>query len=142
MEKEVAIKTLQRFKEKCISFMICVSAAKLFTQVMAGAISQGGWKSRRMITIEGALKEDIAYWSFIDDFDKWIPWRAGISFTNYHILILQVFWLEACMRQKRIWEYWPPDDDRPIRLKGADALFPSFCAFSNKIENSMVDTFV
>ncbi len=36
----------------------------------------------------------------------------------------------------------PPDDDRPIRLQGAGALFPSLCAFSNKIENSMVDTFV
>ena len=64
--QEATIKLIQKFMEKCVSFMFCVPVAKLYVQAIAWAMSKA-LHSSQFIKIEGALQEEIEYWKFIDD---------------------------------------------------------------------------
>ena len=64
--QEATIKLIQKFMEKCVSFMFCVPVAKLYVQAIAWAMSKA-LLSSQFIKIEGALQEEIEYWKFIDD---------------------------------------------------------------------------
>ena len=70
----VSIKTLQRLVGKCVSFARAVPAAKLFTREMNAAISKG-LCSQKLILLRGALREEIAHWLFLENWDDPIPWR-------------------------------------------------------------------
>ena len=70
----VSVKTLQRLVGKCVSFARAVPAAKLFTREMNAAISKG-LCSQKLILLRGALREEIAHWLFLENWDDPIPWR-------------------------------------------------------------------
>ena len=70
----VSVKTLQRLVGKCVSFARAVPAAKLFTREMNAAISKG-LRSQKLILLRGALREEIAHWLFLENWDDPIPWR-------------------------------------------------------------------
>ena len=58
--QEATIKLIQKFMEKCVSFMFCVPVAKLYVQAIAWAMSKA-LLSSQFIKIEGALQEEIEY---------------------------------------------------------------------------------
>ena len=70
----VSVKTLQRLVGKCVSFAKAVLAAKLFTREMNAVISKG-LRSQKLILLRGALREEIAHWLFLENWDDPIPWR-------------------------------------------------------------------
>jgi hypothetical protein len=70
----VSILTLQRLVGKCVSLSLAVPATLLFTREMNGAIGQ----SRRLvrpIPVQGLLKDEIAHWLFLENWDDPLPWR-------------------------------------------------------------------
>ena len=139
--ENISLKTLQRFHGKCVSFMLCVPAAKLFTRCMSAAIS-ASLKNSRLVSIEGPLKDEIAYWSFLDTFDDWIPWRKECHIQLTIHTDSSGFAWGACMGEDTIRDYWSVGDHRPIHIKEADALFKSLCSLSEKIRDSRVDAYV
>ena len=70
---KIGVKTLQRLAGKCIAFSLSVPAALLFTREMHLAISAAA-RSHRLITVTGALKQEISHWLFLDSWDHPIPW--------------------------------------------------------------------
>lgn len=62
-EDSVDIKTLQRFAGKCISFVLVVSASRLYSREVHRAIGMAERNSRR-VEVVGALREEIEFWNF------------------------------------------------------------------------------
>ena len=74
----VSVKTLQRLVDKCVSFSLAVPAARLFTREMSAAISMG-MRTLKPIMVQGALRDEIAHWLFLEEWDDPLPWRQYIS---------------------------------------------------------------
>jgi zinc transporter ZupT len=70
----VTVKTLQRLVGKCVSFSLAVPAAVLFTREMNAAISKGQ-KMSKLIPMQGALREEVSHWLFLQQWDSPLPWR-------------------------------------------------------------------
>ena len=68
----MSVRTLQRLAEKCVSFARVVPAAKLFTREMNTAISRG-LRSQKPILLRGALREEIAHWLLLENWDNVKP---------------------------------------------------------------------
>ena len=65
---------------KCISFMLVVPAAKLFTGEMSIAISKAS-KNKRPIRISGPLREEIMSWRFLDSWQGHMKWFDERHYT-------------------------------------------------------------
>ena len=59
---------------KCVFFSLAVPAARLFTREMSAAISIR-MRTLKPIAIQGALRDEIAHWLFLEDWDNPLPWR-------------------------------------------------------------------
>ena len=70
----VSVKTLQRLVGKCVSFSLAVPAARLFTREISAAISMG-MRTLKPIAVQGALRDEIAHWLFLEEWDDPLPWR-------------------------------------------------------------------
>ena len=66
--------TLQRFAGKCISFLLAVPAAKLYTAEVNLAISRSFHTVGR-VPVSPALRQEILYWRFLDHCRELFPWR-------------------------------------------------------------------
>lgn len=69
----VSVKTLQRLIGKCVSFSLAVPAAHLFTREMSVAVSKG-MRTLKPIAIQGALRNEIAHWLFLERWDDPLHW--------------------------------------------------------------------
>ena len=65
---------MQRFTGKCISFMLAVPAAKLFTREANIAIGKAV-KNSKPIPVEGKLRNEISHWEFLDKWEGYVTWR-------------------------------------------------------------------
>lgn len=67
---------LQQLAGRCISFMLAVPAAKLYTREMNNSISLG-ITSDSNIPMAGSLKEELITWRFIDNWE--VSWNGRKS---------------------------------------------------------------
>ena len=72
---QVPLNMLQRFQGKCFPFTLMVSAAQLYTRVVAQAISRAQ-RLGASITLEGDLRKEISHWRFLDSWTGCAPWRT------------------------------------------------------------------
>ena len=70
----VSVKSLQRLVGKCVSFLLVVPGALLFTREMNYAISKA-LRTSRPIKLHDALREKISHWPFLHAWDDPLPWR-------------------------------------------------------------------
>lgn len=79
----MSVRTLQRLAQKCVSFARAVPGAKLFTREMNTAISRG-LRSQKPILLRGALREEIAHWLLLENWDNAKPiwWRDERHIQN------------------------------------------------------------
>ncbi|KAJ8300066.1 hypothetical protein KUTeg_021585 [Tegillarca granosa] len=70
----VDLKTLQRFAGKCISFLLALPTAKLYTREVNMAIGQAV-KNGKSVAVSGDLKSEIEHWRLLDDWEGYVPWR-------------------------------------------------------------------
>ena len=70
----VSVKTLQKLAGKCVSFSLAVPGAILFTREMNNAIAKG-LRSGKQVQIYDALRDEIAHWLFLENWDDPLPWR-------------------------------------------------------------------
>lgn len=68
----MSVRTLQPLAEKCVSFAGAVPAAKLSTREMSTAISRG-LRSQKPILLRGALREEIADWLHLENWENLKP---------------------------------------------------------------------
>ncbi|MES9884567.1 MAG: reverse transcriptase domain-containing protein [Sedimenticola sp.] len=71
----VSVLDLQRLAGRCISFMLAIPAAKLYTREMNFAISDG-LKGNGKVQLTGKLREELQFWKFIDSWEGKLTWKT------------------------------------------------------------------
>ena len=72
-KSSTSIKSLQRLMGKCSSFSLAFPGAKFYIREMAAAIGKTSRGSE--VSLTKNLHDEIAFWRFLDLWDKSIPWR-------------------------------------------------------------------
>ena len=78
-QESLSVLSLQKLVGRCISFMLAVPAAKLYTREMNNSISVG-IKSNNNVLITDILREEILMWRFLDNWEGKLHWKKKISF--------------------------------------------------------------
>ena len=76
----ISVLHLQKLAGRCISFMLVVPAAKLYTREMNRAISLG-IKSHSKVRLEGTLRDEITFWKFLDTWEGKLSWKSEKHFA-------------------------------------------------------------
>ena len=143
-QQSVSVSCLQKLAGRCISFMLAVPAAKLYTREINRGISMA-IKSGGYVTMSGELREEIAYWRFLDNWQGMLKWK-----DEKHLVIsmstdssLYKWGGRVTLPQKGdvdVSDFWPDSmRNLPIMVLEAYALHNVLRAFSQYIMSSRVD---
>ena len=72
---------LQKISGKCISFMLAIPGAKLYTREMNLAIAMG-IKAKSKIYISEALRDELEAWRFLDTRQGKLEWKKREAFFS------------------------------------------------------------
>jgi hypothetical protein len=142
-QNEIDVKTLQRFVGKCISMVLVVPAAKLYTREVNRAIALG-LKNSRKVKMYPQLLEEIRHWEFLDLWKGCMPWRTErhrqiVFATDASLYKYGVSVISGTGSGLVFSDFWENNDDRPIHLKEADALFKALQSMTPELINSRLD---
>ncbi len=70
----VTVLELQQLAGRCVSFMLVVPAAELYTREINAAISSG-LTSNSSVAMSGALQDEVAFWKFLDTWSGQLTWK-------------------------------------------------------------------
>ena len=115
-----------------ISFSLAIPGCKLYVCDVFKAISRLSRSTRPSVKVEAALRTEIEYWRFLDNWRDCLPWR-----TEHHAVITLY-----CDASKRAWggtllkdgrsmesrDYWI-DNSQDINILEARALLHSLLSF-------------
>ncbi|KAK3107249.1 hypothetical protein FSP39_010260 [Pinctada imbricata] len=141
----VDVRSLQSFAGKCISFVLAVPAAKLYTVEVNRCISKG-LKNSRLVQIDEYLRAELEHWKFLDTWEGNMPWREERHLQLVLATDASDFKLGASVLLKgdnlKMGDFWERDDSRPIHIKEAQALIKTLTALEGSICYHKVDAFV
>lgn len=139
----VTVLNLQQLAGRCISFMLAVPAAKLYTREMNHSISLG-ITSNSNIQMTGSLKEELITWRFIDKWEGKLEWKK-----ERHLLIKlhsdssKFKWgglLFINQKKNEVSDFWSDElRNFPIMVLEAYALFNVLSSFKDLIKGNRVD---
>ncbi|KAK6167186.1 hypothetical protein SNE40_021279 [Patella caerulea] len=144
---------LQKFLGICISFMLAVPGAKLFTTACSVAISSCFKSGRNVCKLQGELVEEIEFWRFLDFWEGFLPWKEE-KHTVLNIFTDSSQFKWACNFKsgsvtKHFGDYWADEEiGLPIILKEAKAVLFSLksldtlCSDSRLTVNSDSESFI
>lgn len=89
----VGLKTLQRFSGKVISISLAIPGCKLYVPEVFKAITRLSGSTRPSVKVEAALRAEIKYWRFLDNWTDCLPWR-----TEHHSVVTLY-----CDASKKAW---------------------------------------
>ncbi|MEW8546097.1 MAG: hypothetical protein AB2693_21460 [Candidatus Thiodiazotropha sp.] len=147
-QAKVSVTCIQKFAGLCISMAMAIPAAKLYSSCCNRAISKG-IAGNGMISIEGELKEEIAYWRFLDTWNEPFPWLS----EGHNILTLTLtsdssdYKWGACYlengKETQLSDYWAEGQrGLPIMVKEGLALRNALLSLDRKIEGKRVHAYV
>ena len=84
---------LQRFSGKVTSFSLDVPGCRLYVRDVFKAISRLSGYTRPSVKVEAALRAEIEYWRFLDNWRDCLPWRPE------HHAVVTLY----CDASKRAW---------------------------------------
>ena len=135
----VPLSELQRFAGLCISMVMAIPAAKLYISCCNRAIAKAS-SGNSLIAIDDALREEIAYWKFLDQWEEPFPWLE-----DRHSVILcssdssDYKWgatFKDNGKEISLSDYWSEGQkDLPIMIKEALALKNTLLSLGDKIAN-------
>ncbi|XP_071124009.1 uncharacterized protein [Mytilus edulis] len=115
-QQVVSLKTLQRFAGKCISFMLAVPAARLYTREVNLAISKD-IKNSRPVALGGRLKTEISHWAFLDKWEGFVPWRKERHLQINLATDASLYkWGAVVEEQEVLGDFFVSGDDRPLHI--------------------------
>lgn len=80
-QQQTSITSLQKMIGKCMSFVLVVPGAKLFTREMSIAITQAS-KRKAFIDVKSPLRLELEHWRFLDTWTDHMPW-----FDERHVVV-------------------------------------------------------
>ena len=145
--KSVAIKTLQRFAGKAISFSLALPAFKLYCREIFSAVGKNAKSFKGQVPIVGKLREEILYWIFLDSWVDHLPWmsenHALISLYSDASLSAWGGVVSFGDEKLEVRDYWPHSGEvRSIGLLEALALRHVLFSVQDKLFNCRVDVWV
>lgn len=139
--KELTVKTLQRFAGKCISMGLAVPGCRLFCREVNLAISRAV-KSSKHVCLTDELREELEHWRFLDSWEGCCQWRSECHHQVMLSSDASLYKYGAVVEQGRnryeISDFWEKNDQRPIHLKEADAVYKVLLALGENLANSRV----
>ena len=140
----VDLKTLQRFSGKCISFVLAVPAARLFSREVNRAISLAS-KNSKDLHIYKELKEELEFWLFLDNWQGVATWRREQHLQIVLATDSSLFKWGACIilrgKEQEFGDFWEAMDERPIHVKEASALSFALQSVVDQIMDKRVDAY-
>lgn len=128
---------------RCISFMLAVPAAILYTREMNSAISLG-IKSQSNITLDGYLQREIISWRFLDNWKGKLKWKSEnhipLQCSLMHQLLNGAAFSKSTEFSTQVGDSWETDMiSLPIMVLEARALLNVLKSLSDKIKGHRVD---
>ena len=145
-KETVVVSCIQKFIGLCISVVMAIPAAKLYTACCNRAISKGV-ANHDIIRVEGELKEELVYWQFLDTWDQPFPWLSD----RHNVLTISTdssdYKWGACYqengKQTQIGDYWDGSQTNlPIMIKETLALKNALLCLGTKLEGQRVHAHV
>ncbi|CAC5412043.1 unnamed protein product [Mytilus coruscus] len=142
-KSELSVLDLQKLSGRCISFMLTVPAAKLYTREMNSAISLG-IKSKSGITLNGDLKDEITSWRFLDEWEGKLEWKRERHLSVTIFTDASTFkWggvFEINDIKHTVGDSWVAEMlSLPIMIQEAYALLNVLKSFRDKIQGFRID---
>lgn len=142
-EQAVSVNTMQSFIGRCISFILAVPAAKLYT-VEANLAVGRAIKEGRQVYIDAILEQEIASWRFLDGWAGCLPWKPEFHSTIVIYTDSSDFRWGGVVKTKegseQVGDYWPDNfKQQSIMVKEARALTLVLASCKERLANSRVD---
>ena len=142
-QKTLSVLNLQQLAGRCISFMLAVPAAKLYTREMNNSISDG-IRSNSSVPLTDSLREEIIMWRFLDH------WEGKLEWKKERHLAINVFtdssnykWggvIFVDNKKVEISDFWTDEfREFPIMVLEGYALYNVLFSFKEHIKGSRVD---
>ena len=137
-KETVVVSCIQKFVGLCISVVMAIPAAKLYTACCNRAISKGV-ANHDIFRVEGELEEELVYWQFLDTWDQPFPWLSD----RHNVLTISTdssdYKWGACYqengKQTQIGDYWDGSQTNlPIMIKETLALKNALLCLGTKLE--------
>ena len=142
----VLLKTLQRFAGKCVSFILMVPGAKLYTRSVNSAISKMT-KNSKHVRVTGDLRREVEYWRFLDDWSGCLPWKkeshvtvtiaTDASGSGYGVVVLDKGETVSSFR-----DYWTAERGEFIHIREALAVLRALESLAPRLHNTRTDFLV
>ena len=144
LDKEyLSVLELQQLAGKCISFMLAVPGAKLYTREMNRAISLG-CKSNQKTFLSADLRDEIQSWRFLDNWEGQMVWKK-----ERHLYLEIVSDASTFKRggvifftsgKQEIYDFWREKDKQlPIMVLEAKALLNVLLSIKDQIQGQRLD---
>lgn len=137
------LKTLQKWTGKCASVLCAVPQARMYIREANREISrvtrQGG-----DVFLNDHLREEIAYWSFLDDVDTFFPWikEHHRTITLYSDASESGYGVVRPDGTIVTMDIWDEKDSRPIHVKEAQAAYLALLACAEEASNGRLQLYV
>ena len=144
--ESIDLVTLQRLGEKCISMVLAVPGARLYTNEINLALSRAV-RSSRPVKLSGPLRQELEHWLFLETWNGFLPWRSekhchfrlfsdSSSFAWGGVLSPGAITVSTS-------DHWDSSViGADIATKETLALNNALQSFGNTVRNSWVDAFV
>ena len=145
-KKYITVLDLQKLAGRCVSFMLAVPAAKLYTREMNAAISFC-LRSGRPVRMSGPLLEEISSWRFLDSWAGKLEWKQEKHLSVRMYSDSSLFkWggvIHFPEKTEEISDYWPAHMRKEhIMVLEAKALLNVLISIKDRIAHHRIDAFV
>ena len=140
---KVSVQVIQKFIGLCISMVLAIPGAKLFTAEGNRALSDAALNALDNIKISPGLRTEVEYWRFLDSWEKPFPWLS----ERHVILKLSsdasgYKWAAVLHNgdvKTEISDFWSTQEiQSSIMVKEALALYNALKSVGDKIRNCRV----
>ncbi|MEW8544651.1 MAG: reverse transcriptase domain-containing protein, partial [Candidatus Thiodiazotropha sp.] len=139
----LSVLELQRLAGRCISFMLVVPGAKMYTREMNYAISLG-IKSGGKVLMSAELREELEAWKFLDE------WQGKMVWKKERHLFMEIFsdastfkWggvVHFASGKREIYDYWSKEERvLPIMVLESKALLNVIRSIKGFLKGERVD---
>ena len=142
-KSRLSVLDLQQLAGRCISFMLAVPGAKLYTREMNYAISLG-IKSKSKVTLTRELRDELQAWNFPDTWDGKMEWKKEKHLViEVHTDASTYKWggvIHFATGAHEVYDYWSEVERKcPIMILEGKALLNVLRAVSDRIRGKRVD---
>ncbi|KAK3105648.1 hypothetical protein FSP39_002589 [Pinctada imbricata] len=140
-KKRVPLRTIQQFVGLCISTVLALPGAKLFTAACNRAVASAELNSCSVIEVDDNIRKEVQHWQFLDSWNEPFPW-----FQERHVTMTlstdasNYKWgavLHVDRENVTFSDFWSPSEyGDNIMIKEAKALLNALKSVHSRIRNT------